>query len=131
MFELMYACGLRVSEAVSLRTRDVDFADNILHIHGKGDKERLVPFYDLAKELLVSYIKDVRDVWANSDETALFVKQRGKKPVSYTHLAFAVGVSSMDFILCRKAGALFASKLCGNRKSYAYTTKYSYYTASC
>ena len=44
MFKLMYACGLRVSEAVSLRTRDVDFADNILHIHGKGDKERLVPF---------------------------------------------------------------------------------------
>ena len=39
----------------------------------------MVPFYDLAKELLVSYIKDVRDVWANSDETALFVNQRGKK----------------------------------------------------
>ena len=47
MFELMYACGLRVSEAVSLRTRDVDFADNILHIHGKGDKERLHLFFTI------------------------------------------------------------------------------------
>lgn len=44
MFELMYACGLRVSEAASLRLYDIDLHDRILTIHGKGNKQRIVPF---------------------------------------------------------------------------------------
>ena len=44
MFELMYACGLRVSELVSLRLDSVDQEEGLLRVLGKGDKERLVPF---------------------------------------------------------------------------------------
>ena len=40
MFELMYACGLRVSEVTTLQIEDLDFDDHILHVRGKGDKER-------------------------------------------------------------------------------------------
>ena len=44
MFELMYACGLRVSEAASLRLYDIDLHDRILTIHGKGINARPFPF---------------------------------------------------------------------------------------
>ena len=59
MFELMYACGLRVSEAASLRLYDIDLHDRILTIHGKGNKQRIVPFYALAGELLEHYLQEV------------------------------------------------------------------------
>ncbi len=54
---LMYGCGLRVSEAVSLRTVDIDAKALTLRVVGKGNKERLVP---LPKGLL----GDLRQVWA-------------------------------------------------------------------
>ena len=79
LFELMYASGLRVIEAVNLRLSDIDFHDNILHIVGKGDKQRLVPFYDLAKERLVDYIEHVRPKWVNTlQHEYVFVNQKGK-----------------------------------------------------
>lgn len=78
MFELMYACGLRVSEVTSLHIRDIDFSEQIVRITGKGDKERMVPFYDDAKELLVRYLKEVRDNWLSGQRhDILFVNQRG------------------------------------------------------
>lgn len=79
LFELMYACGLRVSEAVNLCLHDLDLHDQILRIRGKGDKERLVPFYDLAKERLCDYIEQVRYKWDVSNENAVFLNQRGKR----------------------------------------------------
>lgn len=79
MFELMYACGLRVSELVSLKFSDIDFTEMILHITGKGDKQRIVPFYDLARTLLVDYINHVRDQWVGQEKHEIvFINQRGK-----------------------------------------------------
>lgn len=79
LFELMYACGLRVSEVVSLRLQDIDYQDQIVHIAGKGDKQRIVPFYDMAKDLLVMYIEQVRSVWCEEHpHPYVFVNQRGK-----------------------------------------------------
>ncbi len=78
MFELMYACGLRVSEVVSLCISDIDFNDDVLHITGKGDKQRIVPFYELAKELLIRYLHEVREAWVGQKKhTIVFVNQRG------------------------------------------------------
>ena len=79
MFELMYACGLRVSEVVNLNLRDIDLHDQVLKVCGKGDKERLVPFYDLAKERLCAYLDLVRPKWTPTNEEAVFVNTRGKK----------------------------------------------------
>ena len=53
LFTMMYACGLRVSECVSLEWNQIDLNNRIVHIRGKGDKDRLVPFYQgFEKELL-------------------------------------------------------------------------------
>ena len=79
MFELMYACGLRISELTSLKLEDIDLQECIVHIHGKGDKMRIVPFYPLAKNLLLRYLNDVRSKWiSNEQHSIVFINQRGK-----------------------------------------------------
>lgn len=60
MFELMYSAGLRVSEVVSLKLEDVIFDENLLKVTGKGSKDRIVPFGDVAKEKLQTYINQER-----------------------------------------------------------------------
>lgn len=80
LFECMYACGMRVSEVVDLKLSDIDFHDQIVRITGKGDKMRIVPFYELAGELLCKYIENVRNKWIKEETHAyVFVNQRGKK----------------------------------------------------
>ncbi|MEJ8735838.1 site-specific tyrosine recombinase/integron integrase [Erysipelotrichaceae bacterium HCN-30851] len=78
MFELMYACGLRVSEVANLTLHDIDFHDRILNIRGKGDKQRIVPFYELAGALVERYIHEVRSLWIKEEHDIVFVNQRGK-----------------------------------------------------
>jgi len=60
MLELMYASGLRCSEVVQLTLKQIDFSNQMLLIHGKGKKDRYVPFHDYAKEYLKDYIENDR-----------------------------------------------------------------------
>ena len=60
MLELLYACGLRVSELVTLKSVQVSLADGVLRVTGKGAKERLVPFGEEAHGWLTRYIADAR-----------------------------------------------------------------------
>ena len=78
MFELMYACGLRVSEIVSLRMDDIDLNEQILRVVGKGSKERMVPFYDEARDVLKLYLNTVRKKWCDEKETICFLNLKGK-----------------------------------------------------
>lgn len=78
MFELMYACGLRVSEVANLKLHNIDFHDRIVNIRGKGDKQRIVPFYELAGALVERYICEVRSLWVKEEHDIVFVNQRGK-----------------------------------------------------
>ena len=78
MFELMYACGLRVSEVVSLKIDDIDFTDQILRVVGKGNKERIIPFYDGAKEYLVLYLNSVRKKMCTDKERTCFLNLKGQ-----------------------------------------------------
>ena len=55
MMELMYASGLRCSEVVNLQLSNIDFNQMVLFIHGKGNKDRYVPFHDYAGEWLIKY----------------------------------------------------------------------------
>ncbi|MDR1230640.1 MAG: tyrosine-type recombinase/integrase [Spirochaetaceae bacterium] len=55
MFELIYSSGLRVSEAAALKTSDIDFQNRQMLIHGKGGHERVVPFSEYVKKLLLLY----------------------------------------------------------------------------
>jgi integrase/recombinase XerD len=80
MLELMYASGLRVSELVSLKTLHVSMNDHVLRILGKGAKERLVPFGEVAAEWLRSYLGGARaSLLAGKQTDDLFVTVRGKR----------------------------------------------------
>lgn len=82
MFELMYACGLRVSEVVNLRLEDIDFQDRILRVMGKGSKERLIPFYEYAGSKIKEYLP-IREKWMVKEKHHyIFVNQRGKQLTS-------------------------------------------------
>ena len=78
MFEIMYACGLRVSEVVSLRIDDIDLNEQILRVMGKGSKERIVPFYDEAKKCLQLYLTKVRIHLCDESEKICFLNHKGK-----------------------------------------------------
>jgi integrase/recombinase XerD len=79
MLELIYASGLRVSELVDLKTLHVSLNDGILRIMGKGSKERLVPFGEVAREWLQRYLSEARPALLAGHQTeALFVTVRGK-----------------------------------------------------
>ena len=78
MLELMYASGLRVTELVTLKSVHVGFKESVLRITGKGAKERLVPFGDLAHEWLTRYLSGARaELLAGQSCDELFVTARG------------------------------------------------------
>lgn len=62
MFELVYASGLRVSEVAHLKVSDVDFSRRVMRIRGKGDKDRLVPLSEVARDVLLVYLADRAEV---------------------------------------------------------------------
>lgn len=78
MLELMYASGLRVSELVTLKTIHVSLNEGVLRVTGKGGKERLVPFGQVARDWLVRYLAEARGAILAGQQTAdLFVTARG------------------------------------------------------
>lgn len=80
MLELLYASGMRVSELVSLNLNDVDTKGCYVRCFGKGNKERLVPIYQQAAQVVEEYITEVRPIFVhNESEQALFVNQRGER----------------------------------------------------
>ncbi|MGF6211989.1 site-specific tyrosine recombinase XerD [Comamonas sp. 4034] len=86
MLELMYASGLRVSELVELQSVQVGLAEGVLRVMGKGSKERLVPFGQVAQQWLERYLSDSRPViLAGRQSPDLFVTQRGS---GMTRVAF-------------------------------------------
>lgn len=78
MLELMYASGLRVSELVTLKTFNVSMGEGVLRVLGKGHKERLVPFGQVARDWLERYLGQARGAILGGQQTDdLFVTARG------------------------------------------------------
>ena len=78
MFELLYACGLRVSELAELQLRQVVLQPGYLRVKGKGEKERLVPIGEIAVESLGTYMKDGRlKLLQKGSIPQVFVNARG------------------------------------------------------
>ncbi|CAN7581140.1 site-specific tyrosine recombinase XerD [Acidovorax sp. LjRoot117] len=78
MLELMYASGLRVTELVTLKTFQLGLAEGVLRVMGKGGKERLVPFGEVARQWLNQYLQEARGAILSGQQTDdLFVTQRG------------------------------------------------------
>ncbi len=75
MIEMLYATGMRVSELVNLKLIDVDTKRLVIKVLGKGSKERLIPYGEIAAEFLNLYLKDR----SKSDSKETFLSNRGTK----------------------------------------------------
>ncbi|MDP3678215.1 MAG: tyrosine-type recombinase/integrase, partial [Methylotenera sp.] len=79
MLELLYACGLRVSELVSIKTTEVSMSDSVVRVTGKGSKTRLVPMGEEAADWISRYLKEARgEILQKRLSDALFVTSRGE-----------------------------------------------------
>lgn len=76
MVEVLYSCGLRVSELTSLKISDLFFGEGYIRIVGKGDKQRLVPISSVARDK-IQYYMDFRTP-ASRSEATVFLNNRGK-----------------------------------------------------
>lgn len=97
LFELFYACGLRLSELINLTVSSINFDESTLLIFGKGSKERIVPFYDSMGSDLKEYIENVRpQLMKTQEHDVLFVNQNGKPLTSrgVQYLTTQIGIKS-------------------------------------
>ncbi len=78
LLEFIYACGLRVSECVSLTINKVDLQTNIVRVIGKGNKERIVPIPDESRNILLRYCDTIRPVWNKRNLNLFFLNHFGK-----------------------------------------------------
>jgi integrase/recombinase XerD len=80
MIEVLYSCGLRVSELINLKKRDIIKKEEIVRIFGKGNKERLVPIGKYALNWLDKYFTDARGLLSKDiNEDIVFLNSKGKK----------------------------------------------------
>ena len=78
ILEVLYSCGLRVSELCELRIGDLFFGEGYIRVIGKGDKQRLVPIGSTARERIMMYLDDRREKEKRDTDT-LFLNNRGGK----------------------------------------------------
>ena len=79
MLEILYGCGLRISELVNLTTRDVDFENAIIRCIGKGSKERITPINDYVIYYLKEYLERRPLLIKKETTDYLFLNNHGKK----------------------------------------------------
>ena len=80
IFETIYSCGLRVSEAITLKNSDLFFEEGFIRVLGKGNKERYVPIHENAQRYITRYQKAIRShiLPQKGFEDTLFLNRRGK-----------------------------------------------------
>ncbi|MDE6761195.1 MAG: site-specific tyrosine recombinase XerD [Lachnospiraceae bacterium] len=76
MLELLYATGIRVSELINLKVKDINLSMNFLQCHD-DNKERVIPFTNETKEALEEYLKNARDAMCKEEQEYLFTNCQG------------------------------------------------------
>ncbi|MCP4198964.1 MAG: site-specific tyrosine recombinase XerD [Proteobacteria bacterium] len=76
MLHTMYAAGLRVSELVTLKLRDLDLTSGCLAVTGKGNKRRLIPLNEISIAVIEKYLAEIRPLWAKPTNTEVFLTNR-------------------------------------------------------
>tara|TARA_B100001057_G_scaffold201593_1_gene202398 strand:+ start:7124 stop:8020 length:897 start_codon:yes stop_codon:yes gene_type:complete len=81
IIEVMYSCGLRVSEVIEMKISNIFFDESLIKVLGKGKKERFVPLSSIAKKLLYNYIDCERDESKINKQSVdiVFLNNRGGK----------------------------------------------------
>jgi integrase/recombinase XerD len=95
MLELLYAGGLRVSEVAGARLEDLKLDLGYILVHGKGDKERMVPLGVPSQEALQRYLKDGREVLARGRNSALLFVRAGAQRLTRQRVWQLVGQASL------------------------------------
>jgi len=79
MLELLYSCGLRVSELINLSYHNINIKEEFIRIHGKGNKERILPMGEIAIDYLTTYESNSRPILLKNDQSdSYFLSNRGK-----------------------------------------------------
>ena len=78
IIELLYSCGLRVSELVNLSEKDISLERNTIRVTGKGQKERIIPFGKIALLKIKNYIESSRPQLNKNLNSAFFLGKGGK-----------------------------------------------------
>ena len=78
VIEVFYATGMRLSELIGLDDKDVDFSASLLKVTGKRSKQRLIPFGDELRELMLEYI-NVRNETIPERSEAFFIRENGER----------------------------------------------------
>lgn len=98
MLELLYACGLRVSELIALQVTDVSLQQGVIRVFGKGSKERLIPMGEVAADWLQQYYKQARPLLLKQQSNICFPSGRGVQMTRQTfwhrikHYAIVAGI---------------------------------------
>lgn len=79
ILELLYGCGLRVSELLNLRKEDIFLKEEFIRVKGKGSKERIIPLGSKAKEAIIEYLTGQRPALDKKNSAFLFLTRRGNK----------------------------------------------------
>lgn len=78
MLELLYSCGLRVSELINLSYHNINLKEEFIRIHGKGNKERVLPMGEMAIDYLLKYETNARPMLLkNGQSDSYFLSNRG------------------------------------------------------
>ena len=78
MIELLYSCGLRVSELINLSFHNINLKDEFIRVHGKGNKERILPLGEIAIDFLCEYEKNARPLLLKNGQCdSYFLSNRG------------------------------------------------------
>ena len=91
MIELLYASGLRISELLSLKLTSIINEKTALHITGKGNKDRVVPFHETAQNALSEYLK-VRELFIKKSKKSDFLFPSKKGTLIYSRSAFSKAI---------------------------------------
>jgi len=96
MLEVLYGCGLRVSELVSLQVDQVNLQQGVVRVWGKGNKERLVPMGEASVDWIQRYMRNARDFFVKGASSNLFLSLRGREMTrqSFWHRIKVYGISA-------------------------------------
>jgi integrase/recombinase XerD len=78
MFDVLYSCGLRVSELINLNLNQLFLEQGYIRVIGKGDKERVIPMADVTRGNLKKYMDNERYLWLKNKSNLVFIKPNGK-----------------------------------------------------
>jgi integrase/recombinase XerC len=80
ILELFYSTGIRLSELIALNIEEIDSVNQLIKVHGKGDKERLIPFGNRAKFCIKNYLKNRGLSFSHAPKSEpLFVNEKSKR----------------------------------------------------